>query len=170
MKELTEKQKYNFLNKFKQGFPEECWEWLASKSQNGYGNVRLNGRTEFAHRISYLIFNGPIPERMCVCHTCDNRLCCNPKHLWLGTNLDNHRDAKKKGRTAKLYGRNNGVFGKHPDYSGEKNNSSKLRKVQVVEIRNSDLKGVILAEKFMISQQAISDIRHLRSWKNLGLI
>jgi hypothetical protein len=81
-----------------------CWLWTGFKGNSGYGNFEINnnkkdGRvTMKVHRLSYEIFKGPIPEGMLVCHTCDVRECCNPEHLWLGTQQQNIADMMAKGR------------------------------------------------------------------------
>jgi HNH endonuclease len=75
-----------------------CWEWTASCASNGYGKFRLNGRLHQAHRVAFEMSVGPIPGDLLVCHRCDNRLCCNPAHLFLGTKSDNARDMIAKGR------------------------------------------------------------------------
>ena len=76
----------------------DCWLWTASKTKEGYGYFRFDGAMRKAHRMSWLLTNGEIPEGMLVCHTCDNPSCVNPKHLWLGTNRDNMDDMNAKGR------------------------------------------------------------------------
>ena len=75
-----------------------CWEWNLSLSGSGYGHAHENRKTKRAHRMSYEIFIGDIPEGMCVCHKCDNTKCINPDHLFLGTHQDNMDDMVIKNR------------------------------------------------------------------------
>lgn len=77
-----------------------CWEWRASVfKQTGYGQFVVGvGKRETAHRMAWTLANGPIPEGQWVLHKCDNRLCCNPEHLFLGDAAANNRDMATKGR------------------------------------------------------------------------
>jgi len=97
-----------FWAKVKRGSPEECWEWQAYKNALGYGSMLKQRKNWLAHRLSWLIHHGPIPEAFCVLHTCDNPPCVNPIHLWLGTKADNSEDKRRKGRTQRLFGEANG--------------------------------------------------------------
>lgn len=92
---------------------ETCWIWTAgSRGKTGYGAFKFNGKVIDAHRVSYQIHKGYIPTSMYVCHTCDDRKCVNPEHLFLGTAKDNHQDAVNKGRV--IYGWNTEKLKKHP--------------------------------------------------------
>lgn len=76
-----------------------CWNWTASLNrEGGYGRFQINGKQTLGHRLAYELTYGPIPANMIVCHKCDNRRCCRPDHLFLGTSRDNALDAVRKGR------------------------------------------------------------------------
>ena len=78
--------------------PDGCWLWTGSVNNDGYGQIRHDGRTQRVHRLAWEEVNGPIPAGMAVCHSCDVPACCNPAHLFLGTQLDNVTDMRTKGR------------------------------------------------------------------------
>ena len=80
------------------GDPRDCWLWKSSIASNGYGQIWGGGKTLLAHRVSYELHVGPVPDGMFVCHTCDVPRCVNPGHLFVGTPLDNVVDMTSKGR------------------------------------------------------------------------
>lgn len=126
-----------------------CWIWVGAKTGNGYGHICSSGRKDMAHRVSWMIHRGPIPEGMEVCHSCDVRPCVNPAHLFLGTQSDNMQDCAKKGRLA--------------DVSGENSPTAKLSNLQASEIRNSCEPVKVLAAQYGISIWTVYDIRSGRS-------
>lgn len=83
-----------------------CWEWQASCYPAGYGAIKVNRHVIGAHRYAYMVFRGPIPRGLFVMHACDNRLCCNPAHLSLGTPRENVLDMMRKGRNRNANQRN----------------------------------------------------------------
>lgn len=76
----------------------ECWLWFGKIEWDGYGRVKYKGKSYRAHRVAWELVNGEIEDGLLVLHRCDNPLCCNPSHLFLGTQQDNMTDKKQKGR------------------------------------------------------------------------
>mgnify|MGYP003635175455 CR=1 FL=1 len=125
--------------------PSQCWEWNAYASKGGYGQFKLSKKSYRSHRLAYELCFGPIPPKMCVCHKCDNVKCCNPSHLFLGTQLDNVKDMMKKGRAA----------------VGEGNGKSKLTNIQVNQIKDLLKSGLTYREigaNFGVTRQNIGSI------------
>lgn len=94
------------------GGPDACWPWVRVSDKHGYGRLWIGSRTDGslqrigAHVLAYRLTHGdPPPDKPCILHTCDNPPCCNPKHLWAGTQADNNADSAKKGRTVGGKGR-----------------------------------------------------------------
>lgn len=131
-----------------------CWEWNKAKNKE-YGRFYYNHTNMRAHRFSYLIYTGDLIPEMFVCHTCDNRRCVNPSHLFLGTNQDNMDDMIKKGRANKA--------------RGERAAKSKLKNDQVIFILQSKIKYQDLADMFGVSFWAISRIKRKESWKHITI-
>jgi hypothetical protein len=128
-----------------------CWLWMGNKSKTGYGNFHAFGKEMRAHRYSYILHNGPIPEGICVLHRCDNPPCVNPVHLFLGTNEDNVRDKLQKGRQRWAEGM-----------------GPKLTIGQVREIRSALAAGAqcsALGVKYGVDSRTIHAIKAGRSWK-----
>ncbi len=147
--------------------PNMCWWWTAGAFSRGYGAFRVKGKQVRAHRFAYELTKGPIPGGLQVLHLCDNPLCCNPEHLWLGTDLDNHKDCAAKGRTPR--GERHGSH-THPEcvLRGERHPCAKLTEAEVLEILRRWRAGGItqqsLADEYGVYQTAISNIVLRKRW------
>lgn len=166
-----------FLRRMPPGpFPGVCWEWPGA-THKGYGKIGA-GRRGMAplqvHRVAYEHFVGPIPDGLWVLHRCDNRLCCNPEHLFLGTNLDNVRDMVAKGRqrTVPMFGDRNPMR-RHPESvaKGESVHLSKLTDAAVVAIRTRHAAGGVtrrqLAADYGIHVHTVGNVLRRKTWKHL---
>jgi hypothetical protein len=151
-----------FWSKVKIGDFHECWEWERSCYSNGYGRFDIavqkvakpRSIALMTHRVAYFLTNKNLPDNMCVCHSCDNPKCCNPDHLFLGTQVENLNDMIAKGRKA----------------VGEKVNFAKLKESEVVEIRRLYAAGLTqqaIAAKFKVGRPGISHIVNRVSWKHV---
>jgi len=144
---------------------DDCWNWKVSTNTDGYGQFAYypekgGKKINFqAHQIAYFLEHGDLPEGMCVCHTCDNPKCNNPKHLFIGTQADNTRDRDAKGR--------------HISFRGSTNATARLTESQVQEIRIlwfvDKVRVGEIAKKFCVTRSCINGIVYGPNWKHLPL-
>lgn len=144
-----------FSEKYDAGPASDCWLWNACIGTTGYGLIRDEGVSVGAHRVSWKLNRGLIPEGLCVLHRCDVRPCVNPDHLFLGTRADNTADMMRKGRC-----RSRGL-------NGERNGFSKLTENQVLEIRAASGIQLEIAAKYGIHRGHVSDIRARKVWRHI---
>ncbi len=133
-----------------------CWVWNKSLDPYGYGRMyqavsNTKRKCLFAHRITYKLFNGEFDEKLFVLHSCDNPPCCNPDHLFLGTNEENTADRHRKKRSAK----------------GEGHGMVKLTEDDVRAIRKSSKTQKQLGDQYGVAEGTIAHIIHRRSWKHV---
>lgn len=141
-----------FWDKVDKRGPDDCWEWQGSMTR-GYGMIRVGKGTQRAHRVSWEMANGPIPEGMNVLHHCDNPSCVNPAHLFLGTQADNVHDMQAKERKADLHGKRNG--------------RARLTEQDVYKIREMIKQGIsqrVIAKEYGVTFQEIGNINTGVSW------
>lgn len=157
-----------------------CWNWLGGKDKDGYGKTTFKFKTYRPHRLAYAATYGPIPEGQLVLHKCDNPACCNPDHLFLGSQKDNIQDAIRKGRFKfncntnfdHLRGQNH-YLNKHPEKRklGEDCLWSKLKEEQVIEIRRlhkeQKISAYRLAKMFGVSKFCTLQIIRRKTWKHI---
>lgn len=139
------------------GTPDECWPFTGAKRIGGYGAFKVSreGNNIAASRAAWIVTFGEIAPGLFVCHRCDNPPCCNPAHLFLGSDLDNKRDSMQKGRHA----------------FGERSSSAKLTVDQVREIRHLAAAGVNdceLGRRFNMGRSTIRNIRVKNTWKQVA--
>lgn len=162
----------------------ECWKWIGGRSSDVYGALWIPWlkKSGLAHRASFFLSNGFLPDGKLVCHSCDNPICCNPAHLWLGTNAENIQDCADKGRHPwknglpvkpehRARGIRTGAY-THPEsvrHGSEKSNA-KLHESDIPHIRKSVALGftnIEVAKKYGVSREAISQIINGRTWRHV---
>lgn len=138
-----------FWSKVNQQDPRFCWRWTGSY-RGGYGRYSENYRSIDAHRYAWICHNGPIPDEMEVMHRCNNKACCNPLHLELGTGAQNTQDAYRD-RLAP---------------SGEHHHKAKLTEGQVSAILQDNRTQTAIAEDYGVRQTTISRIKQRKNWRH----
>lgn len=143
-----------FWSKVDRRSENECWPWLGkAKTSFGYGRLTMGRSVNLkAHRVSWELSFGPIPDGMNVCHKCDNPSCCNPHHFFLGTKKDNTHDMMRKGRMSKP-----------PVRHGDAHHLVTIPDAELPKIRNSSVPRRKLAELYGVSFQTIYRIQKGRS-------
>lgn len=135
---------------------DDCWEWQASLFDAGYGNFRYLGKNVGSNRMVWFLSYGEFPDLL-VCHSCDNRKCCNPNHLFLGTHKDNAKDMVNKNRN-------------FPP-NGESNGNNKLTSKDVIEIRDlfstEKYTHSDLSLRYNVSRVSVTNILNRTTWKHL---
>ena len=128
---------------------DDCVIWKFHVNNSGYGTLRINNKTVYAHRISLELHSGVVPkEGQQACHSCNNRLCINPSHLRWGSRVENMADARKHGTLA----------------IGERVGGSKLTTPQVIEIKKDKRSLREVASEYGVSIGTVCDIRKKRTW------
>ena len=135
-----------------------CWDWTLSTTDFGYGRVSLGRSAQGVktHQVAYALTYGAIPEDKNVLHHCDNRLCCNPEHLFLGTKKDNTHDMMQKGRMSAP-----------PTHFGEKHPNTKFDKETALKILQDHRPASQVAEDYGVALCTIYRLRRKDTWKEL---
>lgn len=147
-----------FWSKVKKDDPDKCWAWSATfDKRSGYGKISTTkNRNIAAHRASYEINIGSIEKDLCVLHKCDNPICVNPNHLFLGTKRDNNLDKLQKGRAT--------------GPQGTKNRSARLTEADIPVIRkmiDANISDVAISKQFNVYSTTIRMIRLRRTWSHI---
>ena len=128
-----------------------CWIWMRACNDWGYGIVWHLGRVWRVHRLLWDYYKGPIPKGIILCHQCDTPSCCNPHHLFLGTDKTNHADSIKKDRHNR----------------GERHGSARLTPDHIINIRLDKRPNVTIAKNYGVDASLISHIKHGRLWRHI---
>lgn len=140
-------------------FVNSDWQWTGTKNKAGYGKILYNGRMDYAHRVSFELFNGPIPDNMQVLHACDDPGCVDPDHLHLGDQKTNIHEMMDRGRYH------------HIVFKGQDHGRAKFSNEQIREIRERVKNGCSyteLSREYHVVVTTISNIITGKSWKHLS--
>lgn len=129
-----------------------CWQWTGSFVSPGYGRIMVDGKTIKAHRYSYLLYNGDIPDGMVVRHICHNKACVNPEHLLIGTPKDNTQDSVRDGRMS----------------HGEDHYKAKLTAIDVQTILQDSRSARTIAKDYGINKSTVLRIKRGEIWKSIS--
>lgn len=149
----TRDEKFNRL--LPRGDENACWEW-PSLGTNGYGVLCHQRRRYYAHRLSYELHKGPIPEGLHILHSCDNKACANPAHLHAGTHAENMREAAERG-----------LMVGHTSMRGRNHPLAKLTEEQARDIKYSGKSGYALWKKYGVAYSLIYRIKSGQSWPHI---
>lgn len=151
---------WRFWAKLGPGGVDDCWLWTGSTNTSGYGQIADDEmRLQLCHRVAWIMAFGPIPEGMLVLHRCDTPACCNPHHLFLGTQKDNVADCIAKGRRGTERAR------------GEDHGGARLTEQQVRTIRSRREAGEltrVLAAEFGVDRRQIGRIARRERWAHVA--
>ena len=135
--------------------PDECWNWTRSTNSHGYGEIRIAHKQHLCHRLAYELTTGEGPGSLLVLHSCDNRRCCNPAHLRLGTVQDNSNDMVSRQREAR----------------GERHGRARLTAERVCAIREMAANGhsfVAIARQFGVTPENVSYVVRRVTWRHVA--
>lgn len=152
----------HFWSNVKVGAPTQCWPWRGKLNSSGYGSFSFEGRVDGAHVWAFKFDRRKLKAKHCVLHRCDNRICCNPTHLFSGTKSDNSKDAWRKGRN---------ILQTNPEIlpRGERHHNAKINEEKARQIRalweRGELNQSEIGSLFEITQANVSQIVRKKSWK-----
>lgn len=165
---LNDEEIARFHERVRRSGEDECWPWTRGTFTSGYGAFKAQGRTMKSHRVAYYLANKVDPVGCLVCHRCDNPICCNPSHLFLGTWAENMADRDQKRRTSRGPSHMAHIA---PDRlpHGIEHHNSKMTPESVIELRSLYAAGGIsqeaLGHRFGIDQTVVSRIVRRKTWR-----